>query len=161
MIYKQGFTLIELLIVISIVSLLFLFSTSSDYQLYEKNQLQIISDKLKSAIRYGRYKALAQGTTLALVPLDNFNWSAGMVLFIDNKKHKPDKENIIRVWQQYTRTIKIDWQGFQSKHYLIFTPILKKAACNGHFTLSINNKIQKKIIVNRLCFTHEPVVKNS
>ncbi|MGQ3887445.1 pilus assembly FimT family protein [Legionella sp. CNM-1927-20] len=155
MTHKIGFTLLELLIVISIISLLLLFSIPGQQQLYEQNQLKIVSNRLKSVVQYGRNMALARDVILALAPLNNQNWSQGLVLFIDNKKHQPSQDKIIQIWQWASHSIHISWQGFQSTNYLLFSPNLKNASCNGHFLLVTKNNLPKKIILNRFCYVHD------
>ncbi|WP_131781648.1 pilus assembly FimT family protein [Legionella gresilensis] len=153
--FKVGFTLLELLIVISIVSLLLLFSIPNHQQLYEQNQLKIVSDKLKNAVQYGQTMTFVRNVILTLAPLDNQNWSQGLVLFIDNKNHRPGKDKIIQIWQWPSHMIQVNWQGFQSSKYLIFSPNLKNASCNGHFLLKTQGNLSKKIIVNRFCYIHD------
>ena len=153
MLNRQGFTLIEILMVVIMIGLLLLFAPIGQ-PLYQKNQIKIISDKLKSAIQYGRNMAPAQGNFLILRPWDGLDWSNGIALFLSDKTHVPTAEKIIQVWQWAPNGMQIRWQGFQSKNYILFSPALKNASCNGHFSFLIKGHEQEKIIINRFCFAH-------
>ncbi|WP_244917899.1 hypothetical protein [Legionella busanensis] len=126
----------------------------SQRQLYEKNQLKIVSNKLKNAVQFGRNMAFVHNVALALAPLNNQDWSQGLVLFIDNSNHKPYKDKIIQIWQWSSHMIQINWQGFQSAKYLLFSPNLKSASCNGYFLLTTQSNLSKKLILNRFCYVH-------
>lgn len=151
---QDGYSLIELLIVVSISVSLLWFAMPFDQSLYQKNQLKILMDTVNQALAYGRTRALAEDRFLVLKPIDDTNWSSGFVLFIDNKTHQFTKENSLQYWSFKPGLFEIQWHGFRSNHAIVFSPTLKQAACNGHFSFLIHGKEVAKLVVNRVCYTH-------
>ncbi len=95
--------------------------------------------------------ALAENVPLILTPLpDNSDWSKGMILFVDNKNHKfGKKDQCIHQWLWSYQKVKINWQGFRSNHYLVFSSELRHAAANGRFELIDQSGNSVTIRLNR------------
>jgi prepilin-type N-terminal cleavage/methylation domain-containing protein len=151
MIKNFGFTLLELLVCLAILCALF-FCLPLESYFYQHNQIDTMSEEIKSTIRYARNIALLKGVPLTLNPLPGRNdWSDGMILFVDNLQHQyTDDDELIYQWEWHRQGIQVEWKGFRSTHYLTFSTLLDKATCNGTFHIFGNHVEQKKLIVNRL-----------
>lgn len=137
-------------ICISVIVLSFCIRLSSSVS--QKNQLDVFTNEMKSAIQYAKLQSLMRGKKLVLRPVSSTNdWSAGMVLFVDNKTHeyRSDKD-IVHQWHWKEGAIQISWHGFQSSSFLVFTPALSSQSLNGTFVFENNVHEQKKLIINRL-----------
>ena len=147
-----GLTLIELLFSLSILAILICSGASFAPALYKKNQLQRVSDEIKGAIQWSRLQAPLMGEWLALTPLPNsHDWSEGMLLFVDNAQHQYKQDTkLLHEWHWNAGAVHIDWQGFQSIHYLLFTPNMSSNVINGHFIMKNTMQQKIKLIVNRL-----------
>jgi type IV fimbrial biogenesis protein FimT len=147
----KGFTILELLLGFSLLAIILCFSLPFTPSLYKKNQLQIITDEIKEAIRFAKMQAILTGDTLILTHLaDKKNWSEGIILFVDNPKHQPSSDaKLLHEWRWPSSGVHITWRGFQSKDYLLFTPDITSSTVNGTFIIS-NLKQQNKLVVNRL-----------
>ncbi len=129
-----------------------LFSIPALYSLHQKNQVQVIQDDIKSAIRFGTSEALISGNNLILTPLKNSNdWSDGILLFVDNTKHRytPDVK-LLREWRWQSPNVRVIWQGFQSNNYLLFSSDISQNAMNGYFEISSKTQQPVKLVINRL-----------
>ena len=148
---KAGFTLVELLLALAIISIVLFFCMPFTGSFYKKNQLQLLSDEIQNAILYAKTEVLLHGTPLVLAPLPgSADWSKGLVLFVDTKNHQyAEGVAIMHEWHWRDSDIKIEWHGFQSKHYLLFARDISHSAINGHFLIRDNSK-QHKLIINRL-----------
>ena len=146
----RGFTLIELLIGMSCLAILTCLSITFAGYIYQKNRLEVTTDELKHIIHYAKIQAQARQTSLVLAPLAKPDWSKGAILFVDNSKHALNSSSeLLHQWHWNSPAIKINWNGFQSKQYLIFSPDLRYSAINGFFQLKANSQ-QQKLIVNRV-----------
>ncbi|WED44644.1 GspH/FimT family protein [Legionella cardiaca] len=147
----DGFTLIELLCCLLLLSLLFFISLPISLTMLHQNQLEIMEDEICTAIRYARKMALLYDVRLALTPLaEAGDWSRGMILFVDNKKHKYQPgSQVLHQWQWHQPGLQVSWNGFQSNSYLLFSNNLKHAATSGHFNLLTAESKHVKLIVNR------------
>ena len=147
-----GLTLIELLVSLSVLAILVCCSFSFSPSLYKKNQLQRVTDDIKSAIRFAKMQALLTGDIVALTPIATTGgWSEGMLLFVDNVKHRyVSGGTLLHQWRWTLSGIQVSWHGFQSGNYLLFTPDISSSTVNGEFI--ITNHIQQQVIlvVNRL-----------
>ncbi|WP_058442577.1 hypothetical protein [Legionella brunensis] len=147
----QGLTLLELICTLILLALLFLLSVPSGLSLFNKNQLQVAEDEISTAICYARKMALLLDARLALTPIDDSgDWSKGMLLFVDNKKHKYHQgDKLLHQWKWHFRGLQISWKGFQSNSYLLFANNLNHAATSGHFDLLTVESNHAKLVVNR------------
>ena len=146
----SGFSLLELLVGFSLLAIILCFSLPFGSSLYKKNQLQIITNEIKEAIRYAKIQTILTGDRLILTHLsDKKDWSEGMSLFVENTKHQPTSK-LLYEWHWPSSGVHITWQGFQSKDYLTFTPDITSSAVNGIFIISNSKHEQKKLVVNRL-----------
>ncbi len=149
---NYGLTLLELLASLLIISILCMFCVPLGLSVYENNQLQVVGDEISTAIRFARNMALLHQLPLALTPLNQSNdWSEGMVLFVDNKKHRlTEHDKLIQQWNWQRRGVKVSWQGFQTNDYLLFPTELHHAALSGHFDLQNREGRVVKLVINRL-----------
>ena len=138
-----GFTLVESLISLALFALLLLISIPYTARLYQKNQVQVIQDEIKGAIRFSRLRALSEGQDLVLMPRAASNdWSSGMQLM--NSGHR------LFEWHWASPQIHVTWHGFQSNHFLRFSPDANRYATNGYFFIQSASFPPVKIVVNRL-----------
>ncbi len=153
---EQGISFIELLTALIIFGILCGYSLSFMPGLYKKNQLQVIADEIKEAIHYAKIEALLNAHTVTLTPLsEHDDWSAGMLLFVDNKTHSyTPKTTLIREWHWHSGGLHVTWHGFESTHYLRFSADLMSRGSNGHFIVEDSAMNQIKLVVNRLGGTH-------
>ncbi len=127
------------------VSILLCFSIPFATSLYQKNQMQVIQDEIKSAIRFAKMRALIEGKNLMLMPLSTSNdWSGGMQLRVDNRAPP------LFVWHWSSPQIQVNWHGFQSHHILYFAVDNNRNATNGYFLIQSATQPTIKLIVNRL-----------
>lgn len=148
---KKGVTLIELLIYLAIVSSLLIMSVIFGQNFFQRNQIDVLVSEINNAIHYAKNMAMIHGVPIALNPVDSQqDWAKGMVLFIDNKAHHyTEKDTPLYQWQWKNQGIRVTWEGFRSKEYLVFASNLNQAACNGSFHLMIGQKDVGEIILNR------------
>lgn len=149
---NAGQSLIELLVALVILGIISCYAMSSMSLLHRKNALQKTADEIKQAIYFAKTEAVINAHTVTLTPLlEQGNWSLGMRLFIDNNLHHYIKDSpFIRVWSWNHKAIRISWHGFESEHYLRFSPDLLERTANGYFIIQddLNNSV--KIVLNRL-----------
>lgn len=120
--------------------------------MHQKNQVQVVQDNIKSALRYAKMHALTTGHRVILTPLQHSNdWSDGMLLFLDNAKHRytPD-DTLIHEWHWQSPGIEVTWKGFQSNHYLLFSADVSQNAVNGTFFIKSDSNSIAKIVINKL-----------
>lgn len=154
MLKTRAYTLIETLLCLGLISILLCFSLPHLSSLHQKNQMEVIQDDLKSAIRFAKTEALINDSNLILTPMQDTNdWSHGMLLFIDNTKHHYTQDDtLLREWHWHTPNVQVAWHGFQSSEYLLFSADASRNAMNGRFVISTNDKSKPtvKLVVNRL-----------
>ena len=144
---KLGFTLIETLCVISLLTLSTLLAFSFSTKIFKSNELDSLTTQLVNISHYGRNMALLNGHDLLLKPYQH-HWSYGAILLV--KSPPSGRKKILRIWQWHLKFIKLSWDGVMADDHLIFFYNLKHAITNGHFTLSDNNHILRRIVLNRL-----------
>lgn len=149
---ESGFSLIELLVTLTILGLLFVYGMCSMTMSYRKNALQKTADEIKLAVHFAKIEALTKEHTVTLAPLSKEGgWSTGMRLFVDNNKHDYNKESVlIRIWSWHDKAIHVSWNGFESTHYLRFSPSLSERTANGSFMIQDDAHHEIKLVVNRL-----------
>lgn len=154
---NPGFSLIELLTTLVIFGILCGYSLSFFPSLQKKNQLQVMTNEIKQAIHFAKMEALAHAHTVTLTPLsEQKDWSAGMLLFVDNlSHHHVEKSNLIREWHWQHPGLTVTWHGFESTDYLRFSPDLMTRNANGYFLVEDNAKQRIKLIINRLAKVRE------
>ena len=120
--------------------------------MHRKNALQKTADEIKQAIHFAKTEAVANARTVTLAPLfEKGNWSQGMRLFIDNNLHHYIKDTVfIRVWSWNHKAIRVSWHGFESEHYLRFSPDLLECTSNGYFMIQDDSNNSVKLVLNRL-----------
>lgn len=148
----RGFTLIELLASLALCAVIMLFGAVSLSERYQKNQLDRVCERIESILKVARTEALIRGEPVRLEPLsESGHWNKGIVL-LTHRQSEP-----IYQWCWTLRGISVDWQGFQSKAYLIVAPDLRHAASNGQFTLN-HKHWQYRLVVNRLGRVKETLI---
>lgn len=144
----SGMTLVELLVCLTIIGVLFSFASPFGPTLYKKNQLQVITDQIKSAIRYAKLQAIIHGEHVILSYRPNTKeWSSGIALYTE---HPHALKTLIHEWTWPTSGCHITWQGFQSNQYLRFAPELSESAVNGTFIIELAQQKSTKLIINRI-----------
>ncbi len=140
---QAGLTLIELLLSLGLVALMCCITYA---WIGDPNQhLKQVADELRGAIQFSRLQALDQGEPLRLMPLqDSEDWSSGMMLCTERQPNR-----VIHQWYWGFNGLLVSWRGFQSTHYLRFTPHLSNSVINGTFTLK-HRKQQMTLWVNRM-----------
>jgi len=148
----RAFTLIELLLSLFLVATILFFTIPFESSLHQKNQVQVIQDDIKGAVRYAKTQALTSGNNLIITPLPYTNdWSNGMLLFIDNATHQYTVDDkLIYEWHWLSPGIDVGWRGFQSSHYLLFSADASQNAVNGSFSIKSNSKSAVKLVINKL-----------
>lgn len=149
---ERGLSLIEMLIVLLIIGILALFSPLAFHKLLKKNQIDVTVDEIKMAIQFSKINALSQAHPVILTPISGeMNWSEGMALCVDNPLHQcVSNHGTIREWHWFHNGIEVNWLGFESNHYLRFSPDLMGRAANGYFMVKDQSNQPVKLIVNRL-----------
>lgn len=151
-----GFSLIELMVVFAIIMGLLVAVVPIGREFILKNRLENRVNTIRMALKYAQHQAQLKKKTLVLRELsDEGGWSKGMRLFVDmNHSHQFDKpDSLIREWHWPKGSPSINWHGFVSDHYLIFSPSVRQALLSGHFWIHLpydEDKKGVKIIVNRL-----------
>lgn len=147
---SKGISLLEILIVLPLICGLF-FCASQVIDFYQNKHTGMVYDELKMAVRFARMQALEKGVPFALNPLTEQNWSSGIRLFVDNKNHQYSaKDDLLYQWQWGFKDVQVEWKGFRSEYYLIFSPLIRQASSNGTFIVKNTRGIEKKIVINRL-----------
>lgn len=156
----QGFSLLELLVVLMILGIVSGYGLSFLPSLFNKNQHEVIADEIKQAIHFAKIEALTRDRVLTLSPIsEDADWSTGMRLFEDNQMHHDTpKSMVVREWRWRRGSIKVTWQGFESKDYLRFTPDLLSRSANGCFLIQDGRNQQIKLVVNRLARVRQEIV---
>lgn len=138
-----GFTFIELLLVLIFLSTLITLGSFSLKKNHDKNELRHVEKKLSDILYFARYQGISNNQPLVLNPTyPNQGWSKGVVLLKNNKP--------LKKWNFSDTNVLIEWTGFLSTNYLLFSSDLNKAACSGHFKLTLGQLPPRYIIVNRL-----------
>jgi len=120
--------------------------------MYKKNQWDVLIDDVKAAIAFSRNQSLLRQQNLNLTRLPgSTEWSDGMMLFVDNPEHRYHSgSQVIHAWYWNKKNIHLDWKGFQSNQFLIFSSYLRKSTCNGHFLFTSPIHAPLELFVNRL-----------
>jgi len=141
---QKGLTFIEVILCLAILGILVCFGTPFTSSLYKKNELQVVKDDIRGAIRLAKMTALVRGKPVRLTHrLGATDWSSGIVLSsLDGA--------VLYEWQWRNKGLSVIWHGFQSREYLLFSPNLNNSAVNGYFLMEDNKKQVSKITVNRL-----------
>lgn len=147
-----GLSLLELVAGLIILSILFFFCLPLSLSIYQNNRLEVVKNEISAAVHYARTNAALRGLPLILTPLPyTSDWSAGMILFVDNEKHQyTETTALIHEWQWQYQGVRINWQGLYAKNYLLFAADPKHAATSGHFIIQNDQKKTLKLILNRL-----------
>lgn len=149
---KKGFSLIELLMMIAVVSSLCLWSISSLTDILAHYKARILVKKLEHILRFSRHTAVALNHDMLLKPLIAEDWSEGVALLLDTPNHdlSAEKTPVLYRWSWSHPMVNLQWQGFQSKQYIIFAKNLSQSASNGQFMIRYRHQVLAKIILNRL-----------
>jgi Tfp pilus assembly protein FimT len=128
----------------SLLALLVLFSITSSFQLFQKNDQQTLIDHISTAIQYTRIQALNKTSPIYLEALDS-NWAKGMVLLQNTKNPK-----LLYQWQWHHPLWLISWSGIHADK-IIFSSNPLTAMSNGTFDLyNIKTKQHIYLVINRL-----------
>lgn len=138
-----GLALLELMGVLAIMAVVFCASIPLWTDLFKKNQSDIVVNQIKNAIQTAKIQALLRGEPIILSKLQGTDdWSKGMQLSTQ------ETQQALQEWY-WKPSISVEWQGFQSKTYLRFSPVLRENITNGQFIIrNVNQQI--RLIVNRL-----------
>jgi prepilin-type N-terminal cleavage/methylation domain-containing protein len=150
---NKGFTLLEIVTSLIILAGLFFTLLPLGNRFFSKNALEKRLNTIVGAIKFARNKSQFDGKKLILSELSDKNgWLYGMRLYRENtgNYHYEQGDKIIRSWSWDNKIISVEWHGFGSDHYLLFSNKLQESALNGYFSLSEAGKIKRKIIINRL-----------
>jgi prepilin-type N-terminal cleavage/methylation domain-containing protein len=149
---ELGFSLLELLMTLVLLGILYGFSFIDLSFLQRKNQLDAKADELKQIIHFAKIEALATSKTLTLAAISpDEGWSMGARLFVDNPAHQYTQgTTLIREFRWSPRGVTIQWNGFESKQYLRFSPVLHEGSLNGKFILQDFKKNTIQLVINRL-----------
>ena len=149
----KGFTLIEVLLVLALLCLSSFLILGSYQAFLIKKQIDSLEMRLNNMMQFSRNTALEIGHDVTLTPTDpSGNWSKGIVLFEDNDRHQyTGQEKILQHWLfEYSSSIQLQWSGFQSKKYIVFSSNLRHSIANGHFDILNHGVPVRQLIVNRL-----------
>lgn len=148
---NRAFSFIELLIGLAVLSLLLAFCLGVSAKNQGRTHMMITAQRLVQVIQFTRNKALTGQVDLVLGAMQPGDWSQGVVVFKDNPNHSlSHPEDLIHEWRWFAAPLQIQWHGFRSPHYLIFTKNPATAAANGHFSLIYQGVEMGRVIVNRL-----------
>ena len=143
----KAFTLVEVLLSLSLLAMVFFFTIPMYSAFHEKNQIQVIAEDINAAIRYAKTYAMTQEKNVILMPIDHSkDWSMGMQLSIYNSAHQ---YQLIHEWDWHSPNVQVDWHGFQSKHYLLFSADPRQNDVNGAFTITGSAR-GLKLVINKL-----------
>lgn len=146
---KFAFTLIEFLVGISLFSCVLFFVVPSLQGLYKKQQFFNVVDEVKMAVTLAKRYALLYGQNVYLAPLlTKEGWSGGLQL-VANLGSSKETDGLYHVWQWTNKSIKVFWHGFNSDHYLLFSPSLKSSALSGSFVIE-SKLLCRQLTLNRL-----------
>lgn len=152
---SAGFTSLELLVVFALITIMTLsfFNVANDWFVEQKTQK--IIHQLESGIAYARAQAMILGTPLALSPQSSeLDWSQGMVLR-KYLQHDSEQSKAMATWQwRLPLNYHLLWHGAHSKKVVFFTADLAHAMSNGHFSLMLNGVELRRVVLNRLGYTH-------
>lgn len=144
MLKLRAYTLIELLLGLALLAILLFFSLPFASSMHQKNQIQVIKNDIKSAIRFAKTHALMSGKNVILAPLQHsVDWSSGMLLYLPENK-------LLHEWRWQAPGIHVAWHGFQSNHYLLFSADASQNAVNGYFEIHDNMNQKVTLVLNRL-----------
>ncbi|OGV51636.1 MAG: hypothetical protein A3F46_08375 [Legionellales bacterium RIFCSPHIGHO2_12_FULL_42_9] len=150
---NDGFTLIELVVTVSVLAVIFCFVLGFNHAFFVKNKIYVLEKQLINGLHYSRNRAFILGRDVTLNPIEaSGDWSAGMILFVDNPRHYYTKQDkLIYTWQwQQSPRLKLVWRGFRSTDYLTFAKTLRRSTVNGHFVILQDGVEVRRIVVNRL-----------
>lgn len=150
---KSGFTLVELITTLLIILGLFFVLMPLGSTFLNKNNIDTQVKTIVNAIKYAKHSALLEERRLVLSELSpEDGWKKGMQLFVDNSEnhHYSSEDERLREWHWRSGNIQVEWHGFMSDRYLIFSDDLQTSALSGYFSISENNKVKRKIVINRL-----------
>lgn len=152
MLKYNGLGLVELLVSLVILSILFFFCLPLGQNIYKKNQLELIKDDITAIVNFAKTLAITNEFPLALTPLPGTNdWSAGMLLFVDNKEHQyKNKTQLVHQWQWKNQGIRVSWRGLNSTEHLLFARDLQHSALSGHFIIEDFRGKSITLTLNRL-----------
>jgi Tfp pilus assembly protein FimT len=151
-----GFSLLEITVVLAIIIGLLVTIVPLARDFWSKNKIDVRVSTILNALKFAQNQALLKHKNVVLSEIsDDTGWSSGMRLFVDeDENHRFDDNDIlIREWHWRKSLPLVKWHGFNSDHYLVFTPDLSRGTLSGRFVISIYEQhIEKgkKIIVNRL-----------
>lgn len=159
---SAGVTFVELLLVFTLLGILASFSLSFMSSTLHRNQLRVVADEIKGAIRVAKMEALIKERFVTLAPLKGqLDWSNGMQLWVDQPdKSSSLKPRLIREWQWIRSAIHVSWHGFESSRTCRFSPNLMARSANGYFLLEDPLKHRLKLIVNRIGRVREESLKD-
>jgi Tfp pilus assembly protein FimT len=140
-----GFSLIELFLVIFLITAVLTFSTPHFLGQYQRNKLDHIEKELSGAIHYARNQAILSGLSQFLRAPYGKTWSEGLILIENNSSNTIKHE-----WLWNYPDLKINWHGFRSNEFILFSSDLRKSASSGHFNFSFNDLPERTLIINKL-----------
>jgi type IV fimbrial biogenesis protein FimT len=140
---SKGFTLIELLICLSIAGILFMFILPFGESFLAKNKLSARTEEIVTALHFARSQAILLNQNLILTPINQQNWSSGMVLSVEQGNQT------LYTWQWHDQDLTLTWAGMYDD-YLLFTPRVLNSVLAGSFSVCSSLGNGKKIQMNRI-----------
>ena len=147
----SGFSLLEFIIVISILSLLLVFSVPSFNSMRHKISVSNYIESLKNMIRQARVMSVSLNSRLFIIPVINDNYTLGLVLVTNIY----DKNKYLMKINKAPENIEVSYHGFPSKHEIVFDSRNDFWSSNGSFDIHIRG-ISKNIIIkiNKAGYLH-------
>ena len=159
---SRAFTLIELLIIMVFFSFLIGIGMPSLYDIVQKRKADLRMYRLLGAIQFARNEAIMRGMTIILCASKDSQTCSGQcnegqiaflpeVSAIVGASGEMPIKKIIRVFSGFQHATLV-WQGFRSRHALLFTPFCLQKRANGRFIYSTNDRnrrFEREIVINR------------
>lgn len=151
---NKGYSLIELIVILFFIAILSLSVIGLSANLLEKYHLYSLMKQVESIINTTRLKALSTNKNYILSPSSGI-WTNGIELY----QISINGAQYINKFKLNYPDITVQWNGFQGKDQLIFTPDLKSSALNGYFLFESKN-YKYKLILNKFGRVRENVIND-
>jgi type IV fimbrial biogenesis protein FimT len=149
---QSGFTLIEWMVCLAVLAILTAITLPMASSVFQRNHIDVLSHEIQNALQYTKNLVLSQGHPMIITPIPGTkDWSHGMIVFQDNANHQyTDQDKIRHQWDWHYPGVTINWNGFLSPDYLIFSNEIRQATSSGSFHVYLNGVEKKIITVNRI-----------
>lgn len=151
---QGGVGLLEVVVVLAISLALLFVVVPWGRAFWGENAVQTRVNELLHAITYAQMKSEELGEPVVLGQITPGDWSGGMRLFVDkNSSHTYEKgQKLLAVWNwKRKKSPFVDWEGFLSDNYLLFSSHITQSILNGRFIVSYHKGDRStEIVVNAL-----------